>query len=323
MILVISHEQDPHATTVVGHLQAAGQRVLLFNLSELPDRATLSIEYDRGGRPQIDFERNDGTRFRLNDVTAVWWRRPQAPDLSAVTDPAINLFTSNEWNEAINGLWQLLSGARWMNNPVRDDAAGRKANQLRLAGEIGLQIPRTLITSDPTRVRAFLDACQPAGAVFKTFSCTHAVWRETSRLSAEHFRQLDAVRIAPVIFQEFIPADCDLRITAVGGRLFPAAIRSKAGEATIDFRLTVGQAEVTAVSLPREIEIHLLNLLDRLGLVYGAIDMRRTPDGEYYFFEVNTAGEFLFIEDRTGFPISKTIAEWLAGESLVSSPSES
>ena len=28
--------------------------------------------------------------------------------------------------------------------------------------------------------------------------------------------------------------------------------------------------------------------------------MRRTPDGEYYFFEVNTAGEFLFIEDLTG-----------------------
>ena len=320
MILVISHEQDPHASAVIRHLEAAGRRVLLFNLSELPNRATLSMAYGRDGRPQIDFERNDGARFRLNDVTAVWWRRPQAPDLSAVTDPQINLFTSNEWNEAINGLWQLLSGARWMNDPLRDDAAGRKANQLRLATEIGLQIPRTLITTDPSRVPAFLEACQPAGAIFKTFSCTHSVWRETSRLSSHHLAQLDAVRIAPVIFQEFIPADCDLRITAVGGRLFPAAIRSKAGEGTIDFRLTVGEADVAPADLPRRVETHLLQLLDRLGLVYGAIDMRRTPGGEYYFFEVNTAGEFLFIEDRTGFPISKTMAEWLAGAPLVSSP---
>ena len=52
-------------------------------------------------------------------------------------------------------------------------------------------------------------------------------------------------------------------------------------------------------------------MLERLGLVYGAIDMRRTPDGEYYFFEVNTAGEFLFIEDRTGQPIARAIADWL------------
>ena len=321
MILVISHEQDPHATAVIGHLQAAGQRVLLFNLSELPVRATLSIEYGRNGRPSINYERNDGARFCLNEVTAVWWRRPQAPDLSAVTDPSINLFTANEWSEAINGLWQLLSGARWMNNPGRDDAASRKANQLRVATEVGLQIPRTLITSDPSRVAAFLDACQPRGAIFKTFSCTHAVWRETSRLSVEHLAHLDAVRVAPVIFQEFIPADCDLRVTAVGGRLFPAAIRSKAGEGTIDFRLTVGEAEMTAVTLPAGVERHLRDLLERLGLVYGAIDMRRTPSGEYYFFEVNTAGEFLFVEDRTGFPISKTMADWLAGAPPLSSPS--
>jgi len=321
VILVISHEQDPHAAAVIRHLEAAGQRVLLFNLSELPDRATLSIEYGRNGRPCIDYERRDGGAFRLNEVTAVWWRRPQAPDLSAVSDPAINLFTSNEWNEAINGLWQLLSGARWMNDPTRDDAAGRKANQLRVAADIGLQIPRTLITSDPARVSAFLEACQPAGAIFKTFSCTHSVWRETSRLRAEHLAQLDAVRVAPVIFQEFIPADCDLRITAVGGRLFPAAIRSKAGQATVDFRLTVGEAEMTPAVLPARVEEQVLALLERLGLIYGAIDMRRTPAGEYYFFEVNTAGEFLFVEDRTGFPISQTMAAWLAGAPLVSSPS--
>ena len=53
-----------------------------------------------------------------------------------------------------------------------------------------------------------------------------------------------------------------------------------------------------------------------LGLVYGAIDLRRTPDNEYYFFEVNTAGEFLFIEDRTGLPIASAIADWLAERAL-------
>jgi len=56
----------------------------------------------------------------------------------------------------------------------------------------------------------------------------------------------------------------------------------------------------------------LLALQKRLQLVYGAIDMRRTPDGEYYFLEVNPAGQWHFVEQRTGLPISKAMADLLA-----------
>jgi glutathione synthase/RimK-type ligase-like ATP-grasp enzyme len=319
VILVISHEQDPHAARVIRQLQADGRHVLLFNLTELPDRATLSIEYDRNGQPRIDYAQSSGTSYPLHDVTAVWWRRPQVPDLSSVTDPQVNLFTANEWNEAINGLWQLLD-ARWMNDPTCDDAASRKARQLRVAAEVGLKVPRTLITSDPARARRFVTELGPAGTIYKTFSCTHAIWRETRLLKSDDLAHLDAVRVAPVIFQEFIPAESDLRITAVGGQLFGASIRSVARDGLVDFRMSVGDAELAAAALPADISDKLQTLQRRLGLVYGAIDMRRTPDGEYYFFEVNTAGEFLFIEDRTDQPIAKAIADWLAEPGLARKP---
>lgn len=318
MILVISHEQDPHAQRVIRHLEASGQHVLLLNLTELPDRATLSIEYGRQGRPRIEYVRADGASYALHNVTSVWWRRPQAPDLSSVTDPQVHLFTANEWHEAINGLWQLLD-ARWMNDPNRDDAASRKARQLRVAAEVGLRVPRTLITSNPQRARRFVDELGPTAAIHKTFSCTHAIWRETRLLRSEDLARLDAVRVAPVIFQEFIPAESDLRITAVGGKLFAAAIRSVASGDLVDFRMSVGDAALSAERLPTDVSDKLLALLQQLGLMYGAIDMRRTPEGEYYFFEVNTAGEFLFIEDRTGQPIAKAIADWLAEPSAARS----
>ncbi len=311
MILIISHEQDPHAERVIRHLEADRQQVLLLNLSELPDRASLSIDYNGHGRPHIDYVRRGGASFALHDVTAVWWRRPQAPDLSSVTDPQVNLFTANEWQEAINGLWQLLD-APWMNHPTYDDAASRKARQLRIAAEVGLKVPRTLITSDPARARQFADQRGAGKVIFKTFSCTHAIWRETRLLKPDDLPHLDTVRVAPVIFQEFVPAECDIRVTAVGGRLFPAAIRSVARDGLIDFRMSVGDAAVSAEQLPKGIADKLQALLKRLGLVYGAIDLRRTPDGEYYFFEVNTAGEFLFVEDRTRQPIAQAIADWLS-----------
>ena len=48
------------------------------------------------------------------------------------------------------------------------------------------------------------------------------------------------------------------------------------------------------------------------GLVYGAIDMRLTAEGEYVFLEVNPAGQWLFIEERTGQPITAAVADCLA-----------
>lgn len=318
MILVISHEADPHAAKVLEHLRAAGQHVLLLDLSDLPARAMLTVEYGANGRPHIWYEQAGRQRHALHDAQAVWWRRPQAPDLSSVTDANVHLFTANEWNEAINGLWQLLRDARWMNDPTCDDAASRKANQLRVAADVGLNVPATLITSDPSRVSAFVERCGAPGAIYKTFSCTHTIWRETRVLRAEDLEHVDAVRLAPVIFQAFVPKDYDLRITAVGGQMFPAAIRSASD--VVDFRATVGHADVAPVDLPRPIATRLRKLLTRLGLVYGAIDMRRTPDGDYYFFEVNTAGEFLFVEDRTAQPIARAVAQWLTDGTVLTSP---
>ena len=49
----------------------------------------------------------------------------------------------------------------------------------------------------------------------------------------------------------------------------------------------------------------------RLGLRYGAVDLRRTPDGRYVFFEVNPAGQWLFVEERTGLPITERVAALL------------
>lgn len=313
MIVVISHPDDAHAMRVIRSLEERGESVLLLDLAKLPKQATLTVDYRHGPRPRIRYRRDDGRVFPLHEASAVWWRRPQAPDLSDVTDPQTHMFTANEWNEALNGLWQLLQDARWMNEPNRDDAASRKARQLRVAAEVGLRTPRTLITSDPDEARAFIGEVAPREVIYKTFSCTHAIWRETRMLREADHAQLEAVRVAPVIFQEYVPARSDLRVTAVDGTLFPAAIAWTPRDGSIDFRRNVGEASVTAEALPPAVHDRLLALMDRLGLTYGAIDLRRTPDDEYYFFEVNTAGEFLFIEDRTGLPIASAIADWLSG----------
>jgi glutathione synthase/RimK-type ligase-like ATP-grasp enzyme len=310
VILVVSHPDDPHAARVLELLQRAGHEALLLNLADLPERATLTFDYGRNGSPGLDY-RCGGTTFDLSHASSAWWRRPQAPDLTAVAGRQdVLAFVDNEWREAINGLWQLID-VPWMNPPARDEVASRKALQLRVAGQLGLRTPRTLVTTDPDAARRFIAEQGVGRTIFKTFSCTHAVWRETRLVRDEELTLLDQVRFSPVIFQEFIPASADLRVTIVGDRIFPAAIDSRGTDYEVDFRMSLGQARTEPCELPREVEDRLFALMSRLGLVYGAIDLRRTPEGEHVFLEVNTGGEFLFIEDRTDQPIAQAVADWL------------
>ncbi|HEX8407694.1 MAG TPA: alpha-L-glutamate ligase, partial [Thermoanaerobaculia bacterium] len=212
---------------------------------------------------------------------------------------------------AVSGLYQLVD-VPWMNPPAVDEVASRKALQLRVARELGLRTPRTLITSDPDEARRFIDSQGIGRTIFKTFSCTHQVWRETRLVRDQELEMLDQVRISPIIFQEYIAATADLRVTVVGDRIFPASIDSRGTDYEVDFRMSLGQARTEPCELPSEIEERLFALMNRLGLVYGAIDLRRTKDGDYVFLEVNTGGEFLFIEDRTGQPITEAVADWLS-----------
>jgi hypothetical protein len=54
-------------------------------------------------------------------------------------------------------------------------------------------------------------------------------------------------------------------------------------------------------------------LTKELGLNYGAIDLVRATTGEYFFLEINSAGQYLWIEDRTKLPISQALAAVLSG----------
>lgn len=311
MIVVISHPGDPHATRVLDLLRGKGCDPLLLDISDLPARATLTLDYSSGKERRLEYRIEGRGAFHLQHAKAVWWRRPQAPVLSGVSDPDVHAFTHNEWQEALNGLWQLID-APWMNPPARDEVAGRKALQLRVAAEMGLKTPRTLITSDPDEARRFVEEQGVGKTIFKTFSCTHAIWRETRLVGERELEILDRVRLAPVIFQEYIRAEADLRVTVVGDKIFPAAIHAEDSDYPVDFRMSLGQARTEPAELPPQLVKRLFSLMRRLGLVYGAIDLRRTPEGEYVFLEVNTAGEFLFVEERTGLPISQAVADWLS-----------
>lgn len=307
--VIVSYADDRHAAGVLDLLRQDGHETLLFDLSDLPKNATITFDYDRSGNCVARYALK-GALYSLDRARSVWWRRPRYPDLEAISDPDAHAFAANEWNEALTGLWRLI-GAPWMNPPARDQAAARKAFQLKIAAGLGLRIPRTLITSDPGAAREFCHSQGLGRTVYKSFSATRDVWRETRVFGARELDGLDQLRLAPVIFQEYISGGLDIRATVIGDCVFAAAINVPEGSYQADFRMSLGKSRIEPIELPTAVAQRLRDMLRHFGLVYGAFDLRRTPDGDYVFLEVNTSGEFLFIEQQTGQPITRTIADWL------------
>lgn len=309
MIVVVSHPADDHASGVLAALARLGHPAVLVDTARFPTDLALTQRFGAG--PPDWRLRVDGTTLDLGTCRAAWWRRPQSFDLHPGIDADVATWTYTECHEAIAGMWAALD-ATWVNPPALDEAAHHKPYQLAVATEVGLRIPRTVITNDPAVARSFIDELGPDRTVYKTFLASEDHWRETRLVRAEELALLDRVALAPVIFQEYVPAEADLRVTVVGDRLFAAAIRPAPGGYSVDYRMDLEGASYEPTDLAPATERGLRALMDRMGLVYGAIDLRRTSDGDV-FLEVNPAGEWRWVEERTGQPITSAMAELLAG----------
>lgn len=108
-------------------------------------------------------------------------------------------------------------------------------------------------------------------------------------------------------------------MTVVGDRVFTCAIHSQDSEKTMhDWRrYDFDNVRHEAYQLPAEVEAKILGFMSATGLIFGAIDMVLTPQGDYVFLEVNPQGQWGWIEEFTGLPIARAIAELLANPPVV------
>ena len=309
MILVFSHTADDHAAGVLDALARAGQPAALVDTALYPKdgRVTHHLS-DKGERYDLAL---NGHRIDLGAARVGWWRRPQPFTLDPALDAKTASFAYNECHEAVAGLWAALD-LTWVNPPALDEAAHHKPYQLAVARQVGLPIPRTVITNDPVAAERLVSEIGPARTVYKTFLASEDCWRETRIVRPEEVPLLDRVRLAPVIFQEYVAAVADIRVTVVGDEIFATAVTPAPGGYTVDYRMDLGGARFAPTSLAAETERKLRAFMERLGLVYGAIDLRRTTEGEEIFLEINPAGEWRFVEERSGQPITEAMAALLA-----------
>jgi hypothetical protein len=201
-----------------------GIRVELLDQSRFPTELALSMRFS-GRERHFALGTRGASAVDMREVGAIWWRRPQPFGVPPeIRDEAPKRFMQSESIAAFHRMYQSLE-AFWMNRPDHDARASHKPWQLSVAQESGLEIPCTLITSDPDAARAFWRE-HNGDVIYKQFVALPEAWRETRRLRPEDESLADAISLAPVIFQKYVDAVAELRVTIVGRRVFAAAVKS-------------------------------------------------------------------------------------------------
>jgi glutathione synthase/RimK-type ligase-like ATP-grasp enzyme len=178
-----------------------------------------------------------------------------------------------------------------------------KPYQLQKIRAAGFDVPETLLTTDPGAVQAFWE--RHGEVIYKSISGTRS---RVVRLRHEQRERLANVAFCPTQFQRYIPGT-DVRVHVVGAEVFASEIVSEADDYRYPGRHAV---DIHARRLPGEVEERCRLLARALRLPVAGIDLRRTPEADWYCFEVNPSPAFTFYERMTGQPIGRAVANLLA-----------
>jgi glutathione synthase/RimK-type ligase-like ATP-grasp enzyme len=288
-----------------GVAAALRDRAVPFHLLDQRTVLDVSVEMRIGARLSGTVDAPCG-RLDLDEVDAVYVRVYDARRLPAVEAAGPEVLPRIDATEMALWAWADDTCARVVNRPSAMASNNSKPYQAALIRAQGFAVPETLITTDADAARRFWD--EHRAVIYKSTSGVRSV---VSRLTSVHLDRLEDVRWCPTQLQVWI-AGRDFRAHVVGGEVFAVEVISSADDYRYAGRQG-GSATLRACTLPCDVEDRCRRTAAALGLPLAGIDLRESPGGEWYCFEVNPSPAFTYYESHTGQPITAALASFLAG----------
>jgi glutathione synthase/RimK-type ligase-like ATP-grasp enzyme len=290
---------DPPARAVLDALMRAGESAFYLDQRDALE-TELTLELDRRTKGTL---RSKGEIVKLDAIGAAYIRPMDAGKLAAAEGSA----RAAALDEAML-CWSETTHAFLVNRPSSMASNNSKPYQLRVIHDHGFAVPETLLTTDTAALEEFWE-CH-GEVIYKSISGVRSI---VGRLTPAHRARFAQLSSCPTQFQQWI-AGTDFRVHVVGTDVFATEIESSA----IDYRYPSCDGELPrlrAVDISPDLAHRCVRLAGALGLPFAGIDLRRTPAGEWYCFEVNPSPGFTFYAEATGQPIAGAVASLLASAS--------
>ncbi|MGH3468425.1 MAG: ATP-grasp ribosomal peptide maturase [Thermocrispum sp.] len=310
-VLVLADDYDPSADAMVRSLHDRDAVVHRVNTAWFPGQLSMSAEL-AGGR-WSGCLRTPYRTIELDGITAVWVRSPKAFNFPAEMSAAERGFANLEAKYGFGGVLTSLP-ALWVNQPARAAGANFKPVQLTTAARCGLTVADTVITNDPQAVREFAAGGRTVSKVLGANTIVEDGGRKlgyTRVLDAADLDDLRGVDTTTHLFQRWAPKMHEARVIVVGDQLTAVAIHAGSAAGYVDWRIDYDSLRYDLIEPPESVAAAIRAVMAELGLVYGAFDFVCGSDG-WTFLEVNPGGQFGWLEDATGAPITGQLADLLA-----------
>jgi glutathione synthase/RimK-type ligase-like ATP-grasp enzyme len=300
------------------HLQKLGKNPVRLNTDTFTDEIRFDYRIEQSV-PVLQIHTQDRS-FSAHEVEAVWYRKTWDLNVPQDLDKQFVPIFHQEYLTMRTILFNALQHVPWINPIVTDHAIGNdKLQQLHIASACGLAIPETIFTNDYLKVQTFFhEACNGNmiaklhGSLSRSMN-GNTPFFPTTLITEKDLENLETLVYCPMIFQRMIEKAYELRIVYVDGCFFTGKIHAgHSQKGATDWRIANDIAFTwEKYTLPDAVETALTNMMERLGLAFGAIDMICNTNGTYVFLEINPQGEWGMLQRDLGYPIAETIAEKL------------
>ena len=324
MILIVTSKGDYTADYVILKLKELNLPFVRFNTEDFPSSCECSFQVSSGFSDRSKWYLTIlETEVDIDNVSGIWYRRPSKPDLSEFDmSPEDRLWAQRECEAHLRGIWEV-SEKRIVSLPSSIRRAEEKPLQLKLASELGMNVPETYITNDPTLLKEIVYnsnnwVTKPLwSGAYPTTNSDQAIWCDCDKGEIEQ-ASIDELRCAPVILQQRINKVFDSRIIYFGTEGFAFAIHQQPGRDPVtDWRVVpAAMLRFEPCSIPQELHNKCTEMLSTLNLRFGAFDFAVCEDGEHVFLEVNPNGQWAWLEIATGVKLSSALIKLLSGKSL-------
>jgi hypothetical protein len=304
MILLCGIPSETPLAMVAEHLDDLDAPYVHFNQRHF---AKMELEFEIAGGRSEGVLRIKDEQLPLEEISAVYVRLMDDTALPEVRDEPPESPTRRYCRSLHAALtaWIEIATGCVVNRSAPMASNGSKPYQSQLIRVHGFEVPETLITNDPELVLDFRRRHERV--VYKSMSGVRSI---VQTLTAADLERLDRIRACPTQFQQFIDGT-HVRVHAIGSEVFATSIVSS----STDYRYAHedgDQPVLSAVELTDEWRERCVALSRALGLEFAGIDLKLTPSGEVYCFEVNPCPAFSYYEHATGQPIAEAIARYLA-----------
>lgn len=315
MVLISSTLNDYSTNDVIDWFQKADQEIQFIRLNPEDLISNLKIDLansDGGIFVGIEINKKE---LSISNISSFWYRRGEfscthnAFELRNRQDLDIKNYLNKEWDVVSDFI-----SNRLLEKKKLGDIKDNKLNKLEVlakAKRLGIDIPKTIITTNPIEGSRELIAKSMYNGGF-TIEEKYSVGTFTQLVTTD-----SQDNFFPSLFQEKIEKLYELRIFYFDQIFYPSAIFSQGNKKTeIDFRDYDKEKpnRVVPFKLPSSIEVKLTTLMDELKLETGSIDMIVTPDKKYVFLEVNPIGQFNQVSVPCNYNLEEKIANYLLNE---------